>query len=163
MVHVYGHHNSGELASTLTPLSSLNLRLDALVEHIMVSLILSSATRNTIAVIFSDPYGLPSVSICGVPVHSNLTQSIAYKISKRRLLQYWSYRNLTHMSDWEGIDLTSFKRACGNTTVHMAHLVTKFTSNTLSTMKILQQRGHATTNIYLRCCLAPAKIQHMYQ
>ena len=77
LVHVHGHQNIGKLASTLTPLASLNVRLDALVEHIMESFLLSSATKNTIVVGFTNPYGLPSVSICGVPIHSNLAQYIA--------------------------------------------------------------------------------------
>ena len=66
LVHIYGHHSSGKLASTLTPLSSLNVRLGALAEHIMASFLLLTATRNTIVVGFSDTNGLPSVSIPGV-------------------------------------------------------------------------------------------------
>ena len=37
LLQVYGHQNRGKSASTLTPLASLNVRLDALVEHIMPS------------------------------------------------------------------------------------------------------------------------------
>ena len=33
LVHIYGHQNSGRLASTLTSLASLNVRLDAPAEH----------------------------------------------------------------------------------------------------------------------------------
>ena len=124
LVHVYRHQNSGMLESALTPLASLNMRLDAQAEHMMASFIHSSATRNTIAVVLSYSYGLPSVSICGVPFHSNLAQSIPYKISKHQLLQYWSNRDLTHMRYWDGINLTSFKRALDNTTVHMADFIT---------------------------------------
>ena len=101
MVQIYEHQNSGKLVPTLTPLESLNIRLDALTEHIMDSFLLLPETRNTIAVGFSDTYGLPSVSISGVPVHSILAQSIAYKISKRRILQYWDDRNLNYMANWE--------------------------------------------------------------
>ena len=106
LVHVYGHHNSGKLVSTLTPLASLNIQLDTLEEHIMAFFLLSTSTINTIAVVISYPYGIPSLSIRGVPVHSNLAQFISYKNSKLRILQYWANRNLTHMADWEGIDLT---------------------------------------------------------
>ena len=35
LVQVYGHHNNGNPVSTLTPLAYLNVRLDALAEHIM--------------------------------------------------------------------------------------------------------------------------------
>ena len=88
LVHVYGNHNSGKLASTLTPLASLNVRFDALSEHIMASLLIYPEIRNTLAVGLSYPYRLPSASITGVPVHSNLAQIIAYEISKLQLLQY---------------------------------------------------------------------------
>ena len=119
LVHVYGNHNSGNLASTLTSLSSLEIRLDALSEHIMLSLLIYRATRTTIAVKLSDPYGLPSVYICRVPVNSNIAQSLAHKISKLPILQYWVDWNRTHMVDWEVIDITSFKRARYKTTFHM--------------------------------------------
>ena len=105
LVHIYGHQDSGKLVPNLTPLAYLKIQLNALVTQIMASFLLSPATRNTIAVGFSDTYGLPSVSISGVPVHSILAQSIAYKISKRRILQYWDDRNLNYMADWEWIDL----------------------------------------------------------
>ena len=72
----------------------------------MASFILSLATKNTIAVGFSDPHGLPSLSTRGFPTHSNLARSISYTISKIRLLKYWSDQNLTHPTDWEVIDLT---------------------------------------------------------
>ena len=85
---------------TLTPLISLNIQLDALAEHIMASFLPSPETRTTIAVGFSDAYGLPSVSILRVPVPSNLSQSIVYEISKPWLFQYWVDWNLTHMSEW---------------------------------------------------------------
>ena len=137
LVRVYWHQNSGKSTSTLMPLASLNIRLGALEEHIMASFIVSLATRNTIAVVFLNPYGLQSVSICGVSVHSNITLSIAYEISKLRLLQYWANRNLTHTADWEVIDLTSFKRAQDNTNIRMSHFITKYMSNTLSTMPII--------------------------
>ena len=74
LVHIYGHKNIGKPASTLTPLASINIRLDALVEHIMASFILSLATRNKIAVVLSDPYGTPSLYIHRVPVQYNLVQ-----------------------------------------------------------------------------------------
>ena len=137
LVRVYWHQNSGKSPPTLMPLASLNIRLGTLEEHIMTSFIVSPATRNTIAVVFLNPYGLQSVSIRGVSVHSNITLSIAYEISKLRLLQYWANRNLTHTADWEVIDLTSFKRAQDNTNIRMAHFITKYMSNTLSTMPIL--------------------------
>ena len=40
LVHVYGHQNSGKLASTLTPLSYLNAILEKLAAHIMASFML---------------------------------------------------------------------------------------------------------------------------
>ena len=100
LLHVYRHHNSVNPESTLTPLSYLNVRLDALSENIMASFLLSAATRNTIAVGLSDPYGIPRISIHGFPVNSNIYQSITYEISKLRLLWYCYNCNLTHMSDW---------------------------------------------------------------
>ena len=154
LVHVYGHQHNCKLASILMPLSPLNVRLDALEEHIMASFILSPSTRNTIAVGFLDPYRLPSVSNLIVPVHSNLSQSIAYEIFKLRLLWWWAYHNLTHISDWEGIDLTSFKQERDTTSFRMAHFVTKFMSSTLPTIKILHQLGRATPNFFLLCSLA---------
>ena len=87
LVHIYEHQNIGKSESTLTPLAPLNVRLSALVEHIMASFLLSPATRNTTAVGLLDPYGLSSVSIHGFTVNYNLAHSIAYKISKHRLLQ----------------------------------------------------------------------------
>ena len=59
---------------------------------------------------FSYTYGLPNVSICGVPFHYNLVHYIALKISKRQQLQCWAGRNLTHMADWEAIGLVSFNK-----------------------------------------------------
>ena len=53
-------------------LPSLNVRLDALAEHIMALFLLFPATRNIIAVVLSNTYGLPIVSIHGVPFHYNL-------------------------------------------------------------------------------------------
>ena len=91
LVHVYGNHNIGKPASTL-PLASINVRLDALAEHMMTSFLLFTATRNTISIGISDPYRLPIISIHGAPIHSNLVQWIAYEISKRRLLQHWDDR-----------------------------------------------------------------------
>ena len=64
LVHVYGHQNSGKLASTLTP------RLDTLEEHIMVDFLLSSAIINTIAIGLSDLHEIPILSIHRDPVHS---------------------------------------------------------------------------------------------
>ena len=136
----------------------------------MASFLISPATRNTIAVRLSYPYGLPSVSIHGFnshhnpnPIHSNIDQSIAYKISKRRLIKYLAYWNLTHMAYCEGIELTSFKQSWDKTNVHMAHFITKCMSNTLSTVTILQRRGHVATNLWPRCVLSKEKIQHLYQ
>ena len=111
LVFVYGHYNRRRPESTLTPLASLNLRMDALAEHIMAEFLLSSATRNTIAIGLLDPHGIPSVSIHGAPFHSNIAQSVAYEISKLRLLQHWDNWNLTHTVDWDKIDLSPFKRA----------------------------------------------------
>ena len=163
LVHVYGHQNSGKSYSTLTMLSSLDVRLDALSEYIMASLLILPAPRTTIAVGFSDPYGLPSVSIRGVPVHSNIAQYIVYKISKHRILQYWVGWKITHMADWEGINLTPFEREWDRTIVHMSHFIMKCMSNTLSTMTILQQWGYASTNLYQRCGTVLETMHHMYQ
>ena len=58
------------------------------------------------------------------------------------------------MADWEGIDLTSFKRAQDSTAAHMEHFITKCMNNTLSNMTIVQRRGNATTNLCLRYILA---------
>ena len=87
LVHFYKHQNSGMSASTLMPLASLNVKLYALAEQIMASFLLSPATRNTIAVGFLDPYRRPSVSILRVSFHSNLSQYIAYEISRCYILQ----------------------------------------------------------------------------
>ena len=122
LVHVHGHQNSGRLASTLTPLSSLNVRLDALAKHIMEGFLLSSATTNTRDIGLLDLHGIPSVPIHGDPVHSNIDQSIEYEISKRWILRHWDDRNLTHTADWDEVDFTSFKRALETTTVHMSLL-----------------------------------------
>ena len=129
----------------------------------MASFLLFPVTRNKITVGFLDRYRLPIVSIQGVPVHSNLAQSIIYKTYKLRLLRYWADRNLTHKADWKVIDLTSFKQAQDTTTAHMAQFIIKCISYTLPTMIILKQQGHATTNFCPRCGLASEKIQHMYQ
>ena len=139
LVRIYRHHNSGKLASTLTPLAFLNVLLGELAEFIMASLLSSSEPRTTISIGFSDPYGLPIVSICGVPVHSNIYQATVYEISKHWILQYWVDRKLTQMEYWEGSDLTKFEQAWDRTTVHMSHFITKCRSNTLYTMKILQK------------------------
>ena len=58
------------------------------------------------AIGFLDPYGMSIISIHGATVHSNIAHSIAYKISKRQLLQHWGDWDLTHTADWDGIDLT---------------------------------------------------------
>ena len=87
LVYVYRNHNSGKLAPTLTSLTSLNVQIDTLAEHIMGSFLLSPATKDTMAIGLSYPYILPNLSICEVLVRSNLAQSIAYKISKRQLPQ----------------------------------------------------------------------------
>ena len=67
------------------------------------------------------------------------------------------------MVDWYGISLTSFKRARDTTTVHMAHFITKYMSNTLSTMTILKLQVHVTTNLCPCCGLDMDTIQHLYQ
>ena len=67
------------------------------------------------------------------------------------------------MVEWEGIERKSFKRARNMTTVHMKQFITKFMSTTLTTMKIMKQQGHTTTNLWHRYGLAPQKIQHLYQ
>ena len=61
------------------------------------------------------------------------------------------------------MDLTPFKRAGERTTIHMSHFITKCMSNTLSTRKILQRRGHASNNLYPGCGISPVTIQNMYQ
>ena len=71
--------------------------------------------------------------------------------------------NLTQMLDWEGIDLTSFKRVQDMTTIHIARVIMKCMSNTLPTTANLQRQGKTTTNLFLNCGLAPDTIQHMYQ
>ena len=53
------------------------------------------------------------------------------------------------MKDWEGIDLTSLKKSRDTTAVHMAQFII---------MTILQKQGHATTNHFPRCGLAPEMI-----
>ena len=77
MLHVYGYHNIRRPESTLTPLESLNVRLYTLEKHIIAEFLLSSATRNTIAIGFLDPHRIPNVSIHGDPVQSNITQYIS--------------------------------------------------------------------------------------
>ena len=86
LVQVYEHQNSGRPVSTLTPLEYINIRMDSLAEHIMAAFHLSSATRNTIAIGLSDLHGITSAPIHRAPVHSNIAQYIAYKISKHHLL-----------------------------------------------------------------------------
>ena len=100
LVHVYRHQSSGRPASNLMPLASLNVILDSLAENIMAALILSLETRNTIAIGLSDLQIILSVSIHSALVHSNITKSIVYEISKHRLLQNWDNQNLTHTTDW---------------------------------------------------------------
>ena len=95
--------------------------------------------------------------------HYNLAHSIVWKISKRQPLQYWADRNPNNMADSEWMDLTSFKWAHDKTTFHMEHFIKKCMSNNLSTMAILQQQGHAATNLCHGCGLVPEMIQHMYQ
>ena len=163
MVHVYGHQKSGWLALNLTSIDYINLILDALAEHIMTAFLLSSSTRNTIAIGLLDLHGIPSVSIQGDPVHSNIAQYITYEIYKRWILQHYHNQNLTHMEDWDKIDVTSVKQARETTTVHMTHFITKYMSNTLATMTILQQRGHATTNHWPLYGVTLDMIQHLYQ
>ena len=99
LVQVHGHQNRGSLASTLTPLAYLNVILDALAEHIMAAFLLSSATRNTIAIVLSERHRIQSVSIHGALFHSNIAHYIALEISKRLLIQHWYYCNLTHTAD----------------------------------------------------------------
>ena len=67
------------------------------------------------------------------------------------------------MSYWEGINLTPFEQSRGRTTIHMSHLITKYMSNSLSTMIIIQQQVHASTNICPRCGTVLETIQHIYQ
>ena len=163
LVQIYGQQDGGKLASTLMPIVYLNVRVDTQEENIMVTFLLSTAAKNTIALELSNPYRQPSVSIHAVSVHSNPPQSIAYQISKRRLLQYWDDHNLTYMSDWVGIQFTLFKWWCDTTTVHMAHFIKKCMSNTLQTVIILHWRGHATTNLCLDCGFALDTIQYLHQ
>ena len=147
LVHIYGHHNSSKSGLTLTPVASLNVRLHTFSEFIMASFLRSSAPRTTIAVELSYPYMLKSVSICRAPFHSNISQDVFYKISKYQILQYWVDWKLTHVADWEGIDLTPFELARNRTTFHMSHFIKKCMSNTLSTMKIIQRQGNESNNI----------------
>ena len=129
----------------------------------MASFLSLSKPRTTILVGFSDYYRLPSVSICGVPVHSNLAQAIVYEISKHRLLHYWADWKLTHMKDWDVIEFSPFEQSRDKTAVHMLHFITKCMSNTLSTMAILQWQGYASTNLCPCCGTVPETIQHIYQ
>ena len=55
LVHVYGHQNSGNPASTLMPLAYFNIPLDSLAEHILESFLISQEKRNRIAVGFLYP------------------------------------------------------------------------------------------------------------
>ena len=144
-IYVYGHQNRGNPYSTFTALVSLNIRLDALEEYIMASFIILPVTRNTTAIRLLDPHGISNVFIHESPVHSNITHYITCKISKLRLIQDWDDHNLTQTSDWDGICPTFFKRARDTTTVHMAHFITKYMSNTLPNMTILQKRRRTTT------------------
>ena len=64
--------------------------------------------------------------------------------------------------DWEEIDLSPFEKAKDSTTVHMSHFIKKIMSNTLSTMEILQQRGHAYTNLFPCFWMVLETIQHLY-
>ena len=89
----------------------------------MAVFLLSLVTRNTIAIGLLDLHGMPRVSIQRYPIHPNIPQSMAYEISKHRILQHWNDRKLTHTSDWDEIDLTSLKRAGETTTAHMEHLI----------------------------------------
>ena len=77
LVHVHGHQNSGRQASTLTPLASLNVRLDSLTEHIMAEFLILSAKRDTMAIEILYIHRMQSVSIHGYPIHSNISQYIA--------------------------------------------------------------------------------------
>ena len=111
LVNVHSDHNSGGQVSTLTTLASLNLQLDALAENIMAEFILSSSTTNKMTIGLLDPHGIPSISIHVSLVHFNIANSIVCEISKCQILQLWDDQNLTHLSDWDEIDLTSFKQA----------------------------------------------------
>ena len=109
-VHVYGHQNSDNPATTLTPLASINIRLNTLEEFMMVSFLSSLAPRIKIEVGLLYPFRILNASILGVPIHSNLSHTIVYKISKLQVLQYWTDQKLTHMTHWEEIDLTTFEQ-----------------------------------------------------
>ena len=113
----------------------------------MASFLISLSPRTSLAVGFLYPYGLPSLSVRGVPVHSNINQSIVYEISNHWLLQYWIDKKLTHKADWEVSDLSPFEREWGRTKFHMSHFITKRMSNTQSNMMILNRRGHTSTNL----------------
>ena len=67
LVHVIGHQNNRRPTTTLTPLAALNVRMDALAEHIMAAFILSSATRYKMEIEILEPHRMPSVSIRGAP------------------------------------------------------------------------------------------------
>ena len=77
LIHVHGHQNSGIPASTLTPIASLNIRLDELVEQIMEAFILSSVKINTRMIGISDLHIMSSVFIHRSPIHPKITQYIA--------------------------------------------------------------------------------------
>ena len=72
----------------------------------------------------------------GFLVHYNLSQYIVYKIYKYLILQYWVDQEITHMADWEEIDLSPFEGAQDKTTFHKSHFIKKFISKTLSNMTI---------------------------
>ena len=71
------------------------------------------------------------------------------------------------MINWEVIGLKPFEQSRGRTTVHIAHFITKFMSNTLSTMTISRDRDMHPLNSaravlwyqkqYIICINAPRK------
>ena len=67
------------------------------------------------------------------------------------------------MEDWEVINIAPFEQAQDSTTVYMLLFIMKFMSNTLSTMILLQQRGHESTNLCPRCGTVPETMYYMYQ
>ena len=63
LVHVYGHQNIRILVSTPTPLASIKVLLDALVERKMAAFLITSAKINAMTIGLSGLHIMPSVSI----------------------------------------------------------------------------------------------------
>ena len=74
LLHVCKHQSIRRPESTLTPLSYLNVRLDALAENIIAAF---PTTINTISIGLSDLHRILCVAVHRALVHSNTAQYIA--------------------------------------------------------------------------------------